>query len=67
MLRGPRGTQVQVTVKREGATEPYTATVTRGAIETSVVDDVLGEARDRLSGGHQLRSAEHRAATSSGR
>ncbi len=38
MLRGPRGTQVRVTVKREGATEPYTTTVTRDAIETSVVD-----------------------------
>jgi len=38
MLRGPRGTQVRVSVKREGATEPYTTTVTRDAIETSVVD-----------------------------
>ena len=38
MLRGPRGTQVKVSVKREGATEPYTPTVTRDAIETSVVD-----------------------------
>ena len=38
MLRGPRNTQVRVTVKREGGTEPYTATVTRDAIETSVVD-----------------------------
>jgi carboxyl-terminal processing protease len=37
MLRGPRGTQVRVTVKREGG-EPYTTTVTRDAIETSVVD-----------------------------
>lgn len=37
MLRGPRGTQVKVTVKREGS-EPYTTTVTRDAIETSVVD-----------------------------
>jgi len=38
MLRGPKGTQVRVSVKRDGATEPYTATVIRGAIETSVVD-----------------------------
>jgi carboxyl-terminal processing protease len=38
MLRGPRGTQVRVSVKREGSTEPVTATVTRDAIETSVVD-----------------------------
>ena len=38
MLRGPRGTQVRVSVKREGAVEPYTTTVTRDAIETSVVD-----------------------------
>jgi len=37
LLRGPKGTQVKVTVKRDG-TEPYTATVTRGEIETSVVD-----------------------------
>jgi carboxyl-terminal processing protease len=38
LLRGPKGTQVQVSVRRDGATEPYTATVTRGEIETSVVD-----------------------------
>src|SRR5581483_6068794 len=38
LLRGPKGTQVKVSVKREGATEPYTATITRGGIETSVVD-----------------------------
>ena len=38
MLRGPRGTQVRVTVKRAGAATPYTPTVTRDAIETSVVD-----------------------------
>jgi carboxyl-terminal processing protease len=38
MLRGPRGTQVRVSVRRDGATEPYTTTVTRDAIETSVVD-----------------------------
>ena len=38
MLRGPRGTQVRVSVKREGSSEPYTTTVTRDAIETSVVD-----------------------------
>ena len=38
MLRGPRGTQVRVSVRREGSTDPYTVTVTRDAIETSVVD-----------------------------
>jgi carboxyl-terminal processing protease len=38
MLRGPKGTQVRISVKRDGATEPFTATVTRGEIETSVVD-----------------------------
>jgi carboxyl-terminal processing protease len=38
MLRGPKGTQVKVSVKREGASEPITATITRGEIETSVVD-----------------------------
>jgi carboxyl-terminal processing protease len=38
MLRGPRGTQVRVSVMREGATEPVTVTVTRGEIETSLVD-----------------------------
>jgi carboxyl-terminal processing protease len=38
LLRGPRGTQVKVTVTREGVSEPYTATVTRGEIETSYVD-----------------------------
>ena len=38
MLRGPRGTQVKVSVMREGATEPVTVTVIRGEIETSLVD-----------------------------
>jgi carboxyl-terminal processing protease len=38
MLRGPRGTQVRVSVMRDGATEPVTLTVTRGEIETSLVD-----------------------------
>src|ERR1700761_9316114 len=38
LLRGPRGTQVRVTVKREGAPDFITAQVTRGEIETSVVD-----------------------------
>jgi len=38
MLRGPKGTQVKVSVMREGSTEPYVATVTRGGIETSLVD-----------------------------
>jgi len=38
MLRGPKDTQVTVTVKREGVPDPITVTVTRGGIETSVVD-----------------------------
>jgi carboxyl-terminal processing protease len=38
LLRGPKGTQVRVSVKREGSNEPYSATITRGGIETSVVD-----------------------------
>jgi carboxyl-terminal processing protease len=38
LLRGPRGTQVRVTVKREGAGDFISAEVTRGAIATSVVD-----------------------------
>jgi carboxyl-terminal processing protease len=38
MLRGPRGTQVKVSVLRDSATEPVTVTVTRGEIETSLVD-----------------------------
>jgi carboxyl-terminal processing protease len=38
LLRGPKGTPVKVSVKREGVQEPYSATVTRGEIETSVVD-----------------------------
>src|SRR5262245_6258306 len=37
-LRGQKGTPVKVTVRREGAAEPYSVTVTRGGIETSVVD-----------------------------
>jgi len=38
LLRGKPGSQVRVTVQREGASEPYTTTITRGSIETSVVD-----------------------------
>ena len=38
MLRGPKGTQVSVSVMRQGAAAPYTVSVTRGEIETSVVD-----------------------------
>src|SRR5262249_51465930 len=37
-LRGPKGTPVKVSVTREGSAEPYTVTITRGGIETSVVD-----------------------------
>jgi carboxyl-terminal processing protease len=38
LLRGPKGTQVKVSVMRHGSSQPFTATVTRGEIETSVVD-----------------------------
>jgi carboxyl-terminal processing protease len=38
LLRGPRGTQVRVTVKREGAPDFISSEVTRGEIATSVVD-----------------------------
>ena len=38
LLRGPRGTQVKVTVKRDGAKDFISAVVTRGEIETSLVD-----------------------------
>jgi len=37
MLRGPKDTQVTITVNRDGA-EPITVTVTRGGIETSSVN-----------------------------
>jgi len=38
LLRGPRGTQVTVTVQREGFAQPISFTVTRAAIQTSLVD-----------------------------
>ncbi len=38
LLRGPRGTQVTVTVQREGYSQPLSFTVTRAAIQTSLVD-----------------------------
>jgi len=38
LLRGPRGSQVRVTVRREGFSAPISATVVRGEIETSIVD-----------------------------
>jgi carboxyl-terminal processing protease len=38
MLRGPRGTQVRITVKRAGAPDFISTEVTRGEIETSIVD-----------------------------
>src|SRR5262249_40015097 len=37
MLRGPKGTPVKVSVMRDGSSQPYTATITRGEIETGVV------------------------------
>ncbi len=41
MLKGPRGTIVQVTVKREGAAKPLSFTITRGEITNPSVDDVF--------------------------
>jgi carboxyl-terminal processing protease len=38
LLRGPKGSQVSITVRREGAGDPISVTVTRGEIQTSVVD-----------------------------
>jgi carboxyl-terminal processing protease len=38
LLRGPRGTEVRVTVRREGAPDPMTVTITRGGIATTAVD-----------------------------
>ena len=38
LLRGPKGSQVSITVRREGAAETTSVTVTRGEIQTSVVD-----------------------------
>ena len=38
LLRGPKGSQVRIAVRREGAGDPISATVTRGEIQTSVVD-----------------------------
>lgn len=38
LLRGARGTPVRVTVKREGAKDYISVVVTRGEIETSLVD-----------------------------
>jgi len=38
LLRGPRGTQVRVSVRREGAPDPIAVTITRGEIGTTAVD-----------------------------
>src|SRR5579872_5352637 len=38
LLRGPRGTQVTVSIQREGIPTPLSFTVTRAAIQTSLVD-----------------------------
>jgi carboxyl-terminal processing protease len=38
MLRGPRGTPVRITVKREGAADYVSTEVTRAEVETSIVD-----------------------------
>jgi carboxyl-terminal processing protease len=41
MLKGPRGTIVHVTVRREGATRPLQFTITRGEITQPSVDDIF--------------------------
>lgn len=41
LLKGPRGTVVNVTVQREGATKPLDFTITRGEITQPSVDDVF--------------------------
>ena len=41
LLKGPRGTIVHVVVRREGATNPLSFTVTRGEITQPSVDDVF--------------------------
>jgi len=41
MLKGPRGTIVHVTARREGATKPLTFTITRGEITQPSVDDIF--------------------------
>ena len=38
LLRGPRGTPVTVSVRREGFAQPFSFTLTRAAIQTSLVD-----------------------------
>jgi carboxyl-terminal processing protease len=38
LLRGPKGSQVSIVVQREGAEQPLSVTVTRGEIQTSLVD-----------------------------
>ncbi|MDE3159582.1 MAG: PDZ domain-containing protein, partial [Acidobacteriota bacterium] len=38
LLRGPRGTPVTISVRREGVSEPLLMTVVRAAIQTSFVD-----------------------------
>ena len=40
-LRGPRGTQVRISVRRQGVAEPLSFTVTRDHIQTTVVDAFL--------------------------
>ena len=41
MLKGPRGTIVHVTIRREGAAKPLKFTITRGEITQPSVDDVF--------------------------
>ena len=41
MLKGPRGTVVHVTVRRQGATKPLSFTITRGEITQPSVDNIF--------------------------
>lgn len=40
LVRGPRGTPVQLTILREGERQPFTVTILRGRIDTPTVLDV---------------------------
>jgi carboxyl-terminal processing protease len=41
LLKGPRGTIVNVVIRREGATKPLAFTITRGEITQASVDDIF--------------------------